>query len=136
MKRKVCLRKCLGENMIKITDDIKELVEHNALAFATVDLRGKPHCIAVGDVKVVSSNQILIGDNYMVNTIKNIKQNKNVALVVWNRNWEESCIGYELSGTAEYFSSGKWHEMVKKIHEGFPAKGAILISVETIKKLA
>jgi predicted pyridoxine 5'-phosphate oxidase superfamily flavin-nucleotide-binding protein len=122
--------------MVEINKELKRLIEENALAFATVDENGNPHCIAVGDVKVVSKNKILVGDNYMIKTIKNIKRNNNVTLAVWSRNWEENCIGYELSGTAEYFTSGKWHKMVKEIHKGFPAKGAILITIKKIKKLA
>jgi predicted pyridoxine 5'-phosphate oxidase superfamily flavin-nucleotide-binding protein len=122
--------------MVEINEELKKLIEGNALAFATVDESGNPHCIAVGDVKVVSKYQILVGDNYMIETIKNIEREKNVALVVWNRYWEEDCIGYELRGTAEYFREGRWFEMVKKIHKEFPAKGAILITVNKIKNLS
>lgn len=121
--------------MVEINDDVKKMIENNAMAFATVGENGNPHCIAVGDVKVVSKTQILVGDNYMVQTINNIRQNNNVSLVVWNKNWEEDCIGYELRGTAEYFTSGKWHEMIKEIHKGYPAKGAILVTVKEIIKL-
>jgi predicted pyridoxine 5'-phosphate oxidase superfamily flavin-nucleotide-binding protein len=121
--------------MTGITEEIKGLMEGNILALATVDGKGNPHAIAVGDIKVVSQNQILIGDNYMVETKKNIEMNGNVSLVVWNRKFEEECFGYELKGTAEYFTEGKWCEMIKKIHEGFPAKGAILVTVNKINKL-
>ena len=115
---------------------MKKLIEENALAFSTVDETGNPHCIAVGNVRVVSKNQILIGDNYMAETVRNIKKNKNVSLAVWCRSWEKNCVGYELRGAAEYFKEGKWREMIKEIHKGFPAKGAILITVDKVKKLA
>lgn len=122
--------------MITINNELKQLIEENALAFATTDENGNPHCIAVGDVKVVSKNQILIGDNYLVETLKNIKRNPDIALVVWNKDWKKECIGYELKGTIEYFTSGKWHKMVKEIHKGFPAKGAILVTINKIKDLS
>ena len=122
--------------MVEINEELKRLIEENALAFSSVDEFGNPHCIAVADVRVVSKNQILVGNNYIVETTKNLQQNKNVALVVWNRNWEEDCVGYELKGAADYFTEGKWHEMVKELHKGFPAKGAILITINKIKKLA
>ncbi|MCD6550292.1 pyridoxamine 5'-phosphate oxidase family protein [bacterium] len=124
--------------MIEIGEELKKLIEENALAFATVDENGNPHCIAVGFVKVISKNQILVTDNYMVGTIKNIQQNPNVALSVWNKEWKEKCVGYELRGTAEYFTSGKWYEMIKQIPENKeePCKGAILITINKIKKLA
>jgi predicted pyridoxine 5'-phosphate oxidase superfamily flavin-nucleotide-binding protein len=124
--------------MIKINPKIKKLIEENALAFATVDEKGNPHCIAVGFVKVVSKNQILVTDNYMVETTRNIQKNPNIALVVWSKDWKEKCVGYELRGVAQYFRSGKWYEMVKKMPEnkGEPCKGAILVTINKIKKLA
>lgn len=119
-----------------INEGMKKMIEDNAMGIATVDKSGNPHNIAVGDVKVVSKNQLLIGDNYIVDTVNNIKINSNVSLVVWSSNWKENCIGYELKGKAEYFTSGKWQEMIKEIHKGFPAKGAILVTVNKIKSLA
>ncbi len=124
--------------MVEINRELKDLIEGNALAFATIDENGNPHCIAVAFVKVVSKNQVLVTDNYMSETRKNVQRNSNVALVVWNKNWKEECVGYELRGTAEYYTSGKWYEMVKRIPEnkGEPCKGAILITIYKIKKLA
>jgi len=121
--------------MKKITSEIQKLVEENALALATINENGNPHCIAVGDCKVVGENQILVSDNYMKQTVENIKRKNNISLCVWNKNWEDGGVGYEFVGTTQYFTEGKWREMVKKINEGFPAKGAILVTVEEIKKL-
>ncbi len=123
---------------MEINDELKKLIEGDVLALATMNENGNPHCIAVAFVKVVSNNQILVTDNYMSETIKNIKRNPNVAITVWNKNWKKNCIGYELNGTAEYFTNGKWYEMIKKIPEnqGEPCKGAILIKISKIKKLA
>jgi predicted pyridoxine 5'-phosphate oxidase superfamily flavin-nucleotide-binding protein len=71
--------------MVEINEELKKLIQENALAFATMDENGNPHCIAVGFIKVVSKNQILITDNYIVETIKNIQQGLNVALAVWDK---------------------------------------------------
>ncbi|KYK25216.1 hypothetical protein AYK26_06375 [Euryarchaeota archaeon SM23-78] len=124
--------------MSEINQELKKLIEENALAFATVDESGNPHCIAVGFAKIVSKNQVLITDNYMAETRRNIQKNPSVALTVWNKEWKKECVGYELRGTAEYFKEGKWIDYVKKIPEnkGEPCKGAILIIVSKIKKLA
>jgi len=124
--------------MIEIKKELKKIIEENALAFATIDEIGNPHCIAVGFVRVVSKNQILVTDNYMFETRKNIQRNPNVALAVWNKEWKENCIGYGLKGTTEYFTDGKWYKMAKEILENReePCKGAILITINKIKKLA
>ncbi|MFH1752468.1 MAG: pyridoxamine 5'-phosphate oxidase family protein [archaeon] len=124
--------------MVEINLEIKKLIESNALAFATVGSLGKPHCIAVGFVKVVSENELILTDNYMLETVKNIQLNSSVALTVWNQDWKEKTVGFELKGIAEYFLQGKWFDFVKKIPEnkGEPCKGAILITVKKIKRLA
>jgi predicted pyridoxine 5'-phosphate oxidase superfamily flavin-nucleotide-binding protein len=124
--------------MNEITPEIKKLIEKNALALATIDENSNPHCIAVGYPKVVSKNQIILSAVYIVKTLKNIERNNNVALAAWSRDWEEVCDGYELKGRAEYFTSGKWKEFVDNLSENKDEnpKGAILITVEKIKKLA
>ena len=95
--------------MARITKQMKKLIEGNAMALATIGKDGAPHCIAVGYAKVVSENQIVITNIYMSETIKNIEDNKKVALAVWNREWEDEnrCEGYELKGGAKHFVSGQ-----------------------------
>ena len=121
-----------------INSGLRKLIEENALALATVDKDNKPHCIAVGFAKVVEEDQILITNNCMVDTISNIKNNPNISLTVWTRNWEDFCAGYELKGTAEYFEDGAWVDEIKKLpeNEGEPCRGALVITVTDRKKLA
>ncbi len=120
-----------------INKGIKKIIEENALGLATIDKSGNPHNIAVGYIQVISENQLVITDNYLKESIENIKINPNVALVVWNKNWKENCVGYELKGKAEYFTSGRWIELIKKIpiNKGEPCKGAVLITINKIKPL-
>lgn len=121
-----------------INSGIKKMIEENALGFATVDPKGNPHNIAVGYVKVISKNQLLISNNYIVDTIKNIKNNNNVSLAVWNSDWKKNCVGFELIGKADYFESGKWVDLMKTfpINQGEPCKGAIIVTVNRIEVLA
>jgi len=125
--------------MNKITPEIKKLIEENALSVATTSEDGNPHCIVFGYPKVISDNQIVLSAIYTVETLKNIERNNNVVLTVWSRNWEDEdiCDGYELKGKAEYLTSGKWKEFVDNLLENKNenAKGAILITIEKIKKL-
>jgi predicted pyridoxine 5'-phosphate oxidase superfamily flavin-nucleotide-binding protein len=120
-----------------INEGIKKMIEENALGLATTDKAGNPHNIAVGYVQVISKNQLVISNNYLIETIENIKRNSNVSLVVWAEKWKEACIGYELKGKAEYFTSGKYLELIKKlpINKDEPCKGAILITINKIKPL-
>lgn len=120
-----------------ITPGIKKIVENNAIGFSTVDKIGKPHSIAVAYVKVMG-NKLIITNTHIKESIKNLENNKNVALVVWNKNWETACAGFELKGTAEHYESGKWADYVKNMPEnkGYNVKGAIVVSIEKIKRLS
>jgi predicted pyridoxine 5'-phosphate oxidase superfamily flavin-nucleotide-binding protein len=119
---------------IAINEGMEKMIENNPLALSTSYKNGNPHTIVVADVKVIDSNKLLIGDNYMLNTMNNLKNNKNVSLAVWDNSKKD--IGYGLEGTAEYFSSGDYLTKVKNIHQGYPAKGAIIINLTKIKRLA
>lgn len=120
-----------------INEGMKEMIENNALGLATVGEDGNPHNIAVGFVKVVSDDELVISNNYLEETIENLKRNSSVSLVVWERDWEENCVGYELKGTAEYFTEGEWVDFIRKIpvNEGEPCKGAIVIKVNKVEVL-
>jgi predicted pyridoxine 5'-phosphate oxidase superfamily flavin-nucleotide-binding protein len=120
-----------------ITVEMKSIIENNAGALATIDDEGCPHLIAVAHVKVVSPTQVLITDNYMNETVRNILRNRNISLIVWNKEWEEECVGCELRGTGEYSTIGKWFDMVRQMPEntGLPKKGALLINVKKVKRL-
>jgi uncharacterized protein len=110
--------------------EVKQLIENNPVALATVTLNNKPNVIGVAAVKVVSDSEVLITDNYMNQTKKDIIENNNVCLIVWNKDLK----GYKIIGKAEYFTEGKWKKHVEEMEENkyLPAKGAILIKVEKI----
>ena len=114
--------------------NIKNIIENNPVSFSTVMPDGKPNAIGVACVKVVSEAELVVTDNYMNQTPKDILTNKNVCLLVWNSELK----GYKIIGQAEYFTNGKWLDYVKKMSEnsGLPAKGAILVKIEKIIKLA
>ncbi|MEO5366320.1 MAG: pyridoxamine 5'-phosphate oxidase family protein [Magnetococcus sp. WYHC-3] len=116
-----------------INSQIKEIIENNPIFFATVMEGDKPNAVGVDKVKVVSENQILITDNYMKQTIKDLAENKNVCIIVWGKELR----GYKIIGEAEYHTENDWHERVKNMPEnaGEPAKGAILVNVTRVIEL-
>jgi predicted pyridoxine 5'-phosphate oxidase superfamily flavin-nucleotide-binding protein len=118
--------------MKKIGDCVKEVIEKNPVALATVCENGNPHVIAVAEVRVVE-DKIIVTDNFMSTTKENIVKNANVSLAVWDKDWN----GYRISGKASYHETGKWKDFVKQMPEnnGLSAKGAILIDIEDVTKL-
>lgn len=119
-----------------ISAGIKKFIESNAMGFATINKNGKPHNIAVAYVKVVE-NKIIISNAHIIESIKNIKENNNVSLAVWNKDWEKACVGYEILGKAKNYTSGKWFNLVCNLpdNKGYKINSAIVIEVIKIKKL-
>ena len=119
-----------------VTPGIKKLIEANALSFSTVDNRGNPHNIAVAYVRVFD-DYIVITNVHIKESIENLKNNPNVSLVVWNKDWEAVCVGFEIKGAAENQTSGIYFDFVKNMpdNEGFDVKSAIVVHVNKIKKL-
>ncbi len=120
-------------SMQLITPEIKNLVETESLAIATVMESGLPNVIGVAFAKVID-DQLIVTDNFMRQTLEDIKHNSRVAVIVWN----QEMTGYKLLGEATYFDSGKWLEFVKNIPENkdMPAKGAVIIKVDRVVKSA
>jgi uncharacterized pyridoxamine 5'-phosphate oxidase family protein len=122
------------ENIISV--GLKKLIETNAIGLASIGKNGRPHNIAVACVKVVE-DKVIISNTHIKETIKNLKHNNNVALVVWNREWEKACVGFELVGKAKHYTEGKWFEYVKNLqdNEGYNVVGAIVVKITKIKRL-
>jgi uncharacterized pyridoxamine 5'-phosphate oxidase family protein len=119
-----------------ISPGLKKFIEANAIGLATAGPNGKPHAIAVAYVKV-AEDKIVITNSHIKESVKNITTNDNVALVVWNKEWEKACVGFELSGKAKNYTSGKWFDFVKNMPEnkGYRIRSAIVVKVTKIKKL-
>ncbi|HPT30084.1 MAG TPA: pyridoxamine 5'-phosphate oxidase family protein [bacterium] len=119
-----------------ISPALKKFIESSALGLATVNKSGKPHNIAVACVKVVG-DKIIISNLHIKESVKNLNYNDNVSLVIWNKEWEKSCVGFELIGKAKNYTEGKWLEYIKKLpdNEGCKVISAMVITVKKMKKL-
>lgn len=108
----------------------KNLIENHPVGLATVTEENKPNVIGVAYVKIVSDDEVLVTDNYMNQTLKDISVNPNVCLIVWDKDLN----GCKLVGTVEHYMEGKWKKFVEGMEEnnGLPAKGALLIKVTKI----
>lgn len=62
-------------------EDIKKLIEENPVALATVCSDGNPNVIPIAFAKVVSDNEIVITDNFMIQTRENLQSNKKCLFV-------------------------------------------------------
>jgi predicted pyridoxine 5'-phosphate oxidase superfamily flavin-nucleotide-binding protein len=113
-----------------IDNKTKQLIEGNPVAIATVMPDGRPNVIGVALVKVVDNHRLLVTDNYMYQTLLDIRHDPHIVALVWSSDLK----GAKLIGTAEYFDRGEWWERVRRIpaNKDFPVKGAVLITVDKI----
>jgi len=122
--------------MAKMTDRMKELFEKiPTVVLATADSDGKPNAVPVGAKKILDDETILISDQFFNKTLKNMKENNNVAVTFW-----EGHEGYQLKGSVVLEPSGsRYEETVRWIEElgnaaGFPlkSKGIAILKIEEI----
>ena len=118
--------------MVKTTAEMKEIAakaEVFALATATKD--GKPNVSAIRFAKVLSDDELLLMDNFMLKTRQNIDVNPRVAAAVW-----ASGKGYQFKGRARVESSGKTFDegvrWVKSIEPHLNPKAAVIVKVDEI----
>ena len=118
--------------------DIPEKVQklfndQEVISFGTADVNNIPNVVAVFWKKIINEKTILLIDNYMNQTKKNIEQNSKVCLSFWNRKTGE---GYKIKGDAFYHISGQVYDQGKEfIQEQRPEKnpkGVVEVKVKDI----
>lgn len=115
--------------MSKLTQDMKDIwAKADVFMVATVDKDGKPNSVPAGLAKIISHNQIMLVNNIMAKTRKNIEQNPNVAVTFWSG---KDQYGYQLKGKARMETTGKFFgNSVKWVKEkGFPVNPKAIIVV-------
>jgi len=122
--------------MIQISDDIKNLIETVPVSFASSTLEGVPNCCVVSDIRVISSNQVIIADNFLNKTRKNIDSNKYVALVAHSNDYKQA---YQLKGTAQVFTDIDHRQKLIELFGDDPRwskKATVIITITEIWDLA
>ena len=117
-----------------IPEKVKKLFnDQEVISFGTSDVSKNPNVVAVFWKKIVNDKTILLIDNYMNQTKKNIEQNSKVCLSFWEPKTGE---GYKIEGDAYYHISGKVFIQGKQfIQEQKPdrnPKGVVEVKVKDI----
>lgn len=124
--------------MAEMTAQIKAVFDkQNIVVLATASKNGVPNAVPVGAKKIIDSETILISDQYLGKTLKNMNENPNVAVTFWDQATFE---GYQIKGTVTIETSGKrfeetarWiEEMGKAINKPLKSKGAVIIKITEI----
>lgn len=106
------------------------LGERKVVAFATSGIDAVPQAIFV-EVNSADKDEIIITDNQMETTKRNILANKKVSILAFK---EDYSYCFRISGEAEYYAEGKYFDFVKNLetNKNFSPKGAVVVKIKEV----
>ncbi len=115
-----------------LTKEVEEIfVNEKYHQLATSSNEGVPNICNIGGKYIRDDGKIIVVDNFMNKTIKNITFNPQVSILI--RREKES---YQIKGTSEYLTEGdeykEAYKWMKSKGDKYPAKGAIIITVTEV----
>ena len=115
-----------------MTEEMMDAIEKDLVFLATANNEGIPNVVPIGMARPIDNEKILIADNYMKKTRKNIEENPNVSIITKNAQKNP----YQIKGTAKIFKSGKYFEEVvewaQNVMTKLNPKAAIVIKINKI----
>ena len=117
-----------------MNDNEKKVLENSNWDLATC-LNGKPNVVPVASKSISKSGELLIGDVFLVTTLKNVLENNGeIAISAYDASILE---GYQIQGKAKYVTEGDvvdmFKEQVSSMFKGAAtAKGALIVSVDRV----
>ncbi|MCD6352710.1 MAG: pyridoxamine 5'-phosphate oxidase family protein [Proteobacteria bacterium] len=117
-----------------IPEQVKKMFEKQPLvALGTGDKQGNPNVVPIFWKKIFDEERILLIDNFMKMSKRNILENSSVCLAFWDTETEEA---YKIKGKAVYHTEGAMYEEGKNIiqskNPGRIPKGVVEINVTEI----
>ncbi len=115
-----------------MTKEMIDAVEKDLVFLATSSEEGVPNVVPIGFARPISEDTILIADNYMNKTRKNLEKNPWISLVTK----DATKCPFQFKGKVEIFESGKYFETVTEWGQNamtkLTPKAAILMKVTEI----
>lgn len=120
--------------MPKLNSEIQEIFgKQDVFPVATAALDGTPNVVPMSFVKVLDEDTLLIVDNFMNKTRKNLEENPVMAVSIWDM---QSGKSYQIKGNTTFVGSGKIFEDAKAwVVAKMPIlqpKAAVVLKVEKI----
>ena len=120
--------------MVKVPDEVKDVFEkQRVISMATADISGRPNVILVGMWWWEGEDTLVVVDNYLNKTRRNLEANPQVAFVGWDR---ETRRAYQIKGHVEILEEGPLYEKGHKRAAGkerpLPGKAVVVAAVEEI----
>lgn len=116
---------------MKLTEKQLDLLNRRKLVvLATSSLNGRPRAILV-EVNKAEGDTIIITDNEMEVTRKNLLSNRNVFPLAFEEDYRYGC---KVSGEARYYAGGEYFDFVKNsdANKNYSPKGAVVVTVKEV----
>lgn len=126
----------IGKEILDFFDNFCEA--EKPLVWIATTSNGEPHVVPVCFIKPIGGDKVLIANNFVAKTARNISRGSKVALGAVK--FANGYVGYMLKGWAEVLEKGELFESIKRLAEE-KTKGkrkpvsAILVHVEKIYSL-
>ena len=120
--------------MVKLTVEMKEVfAKQKVFAAATASKNAIPNVAPIATVQLIADDTIWIGDNYMVKTLANVRENPHLALYIWDPE-KRRC--FQIKGTVTIKTSGPEYEkikaQIKQKGAHYPAKGLLIVTITEV----
>jgi uncharacterized protein len=123
--------------MTKFTGNMIDAAEKPPISImATASKDGKPNGVPIGLAKIISDDEIMLVDNFMNKTRRNIEENPVVAISFWSAKTHGG--GYQFKGKAKVETSGPVFDMAMQwLHTKTPPpphtpKAVVIVKVDEI----
>ena len=120
--------------MVKLTEEMKSVFSKVKLfPVATASKDGIPNVAPIAFVQLVSDDTLWIGDNYMVKTLSNVKENPHLSVYIYDPEVKRC---FQIKGKVEVRSSGpdfdKMKGIIKAKNEKYPAKTLLVVKITDV----
>ena len=122
--------------MAKMSQRMKEIFDkQQSIVLATATKDGISNVVPISTKKIIDDETILIGDNFLGKTLKNIESNPQAAVTFW-----DGLEGYQIKAKVAVETAGptfeetvQWVEaLAKKFNLPLKAKGAVVLKIVEI----
>ena len=118
--------------MVKLTDEIKESLTGTKIVFlATASKTGTPNAVPIGAFKLLNDETMLISDQYFNKTLKNMKENPQVAISYWGEKG-----GYQIKGTVTLHTNDEVFKQdvawMKELKPSLNPKSAVVMKITDV----
>lgn len=120
--------------MVDVPEDMKVFLEkQRVISMATADPSGKQNVILVGMWWGEDDETLVVVDNFLNKTMRNLEANPRVAFVGWDR---DARMSFQFKGRVEVQSEGplyeKGYEKATNRERPLPGRAVVVVKVEEV----